>query len=58
MRKVLNYVNGTFQVSPSGFTPNHKKQPVVIAEYKISTRPEEKELNFSQMLNAEIRSLT
>lgn len=58
MRNVLNYVNGTFQVSPSRFSPNHKKQPEVIAEYKVSTKPEEKELSFSQMLNAELRSLT
>lgn len=58
MRKVFNYGNGNFQVNPSSFSPNSRKQPAVIAEYKVSTKTEEKELNFSQMLSAEIRALT
>lgn len=58
MRKVFNYGNEMFHVTPSSFSPNQKKQPVVLAEYKISAEPEKKDLDFSQMLNAEIRALT
>lgn len=56
MRKVLNYGGQIFQVTPSNFTPNKKPSPV-IAEFKVSTEPEKKELDFSQILNAEIRAL-
>lgn len=58
MRKVFNYGNEMFQVTPSNFSPNQRKQPVFVAEYKISVEPEKKDLDFSQMLNAEIRALT
>ena len=57
MRKVFQYGDNHFQVYPSRFTPN-SKQPEVSAEFKVQTKPEEKELSFSQMLNAEIRALT
>lgn len=57
MRKVFHYTHEIYRVYQPNFSPK-PKQPPILAEVKVSAEPEKKELDFSQMLKAEIQALT
>jgi len=56
MNKLFQYTHEVYRVYQPYFTPQ-QKQPPILAEVKVSTEHQEKELDFSQMLKAEIQAL-